>query len=117
MPLHVAGLWRYPVKTLAGEALREALVTADGIPGDRIVHVRGPEGLRTSRRHYKLLGLHGTLGSDGVPLIDGHLWDSVAALELLHAAAGNDAELMAFDEWHSIAAECAVQAEQLVVPP
>jgi uncharacterized protein YcbX len=33
MPLHVAGLWRYPVKTLAGEAIREALVTADGIPG------------------------------------------------------------------------------------
>jgi uncharacterized protein YcbX len=97
MPFHVAGLWRYPVKTLAGEAIREALVTADGIPGDRIVHVRGPEGLRTSRRHYKLIGLHGSLGDDGVPRIDGHRWDSAAALELVHAAAGDDAELMAFE--------------------
>jgi uncharacterized protein YcbX len=97
VPLHVAGLWRYPVKTLAGEAIREALITADGIPGDRIVHVRGPEGLRTSRRHYKLIGLHGTLGDDGVPLIDGHQWDGAAALELVHTAAGDDADLMAYD--------------------
>ena len=57
MSLFVAGLWRYPVKTLAGEAIDEAWITADGVPGDRTVHVRGPEGVRTSRRHYKLLGL------------------------------------------------------------
>ncbi|MBK6306789.1 MAG: MOSC N-terminal beta barrel domain-containing protein [Gemmatimonadetes bacterium] len=44
MTLRVAGLWRYPVKSLAGEPLREAQLTRDGIPGDRIVHVRGPEG-------------------------------------------------------------------------
>jgi uncharacterized protein YcbX len=96
-PFHVAGLWRYPVKTLAGEAIHEALVTADGIPGDRVVHVRGPEGLRTSRRHYKLLGLHGTLSDDGVPRIDGHRWDSAAGLKLVQTAAGDDAELMAYD--------------------
>jgi uncharacterized protein YcbX len=32
-----------------------------------------------------------------VPRIDGHRWDSAAALELVHAAAGDDAELMAFE--------------------
>ena len=50
MSLFVEQLWRYPVKTLAGERLETAGLTANGIAGDRIVHVRGPEGVRTSRR-------------------------------------------------------------------
>ncbi len=93
MAFHVAGLWRYPVKTLAGEELTEALIGEDGIVGDRIVRVRGPEGVRTSRRHYRLLGLHGTLSSANRPLINGHLWDSPQALALVKAAAGDDAWL------------------------
>lgn len=49
--LYVAGLWRYPVETLAGERLPAATLTADGVQGDRLVQVYGPEGVRTSRRH------------------------------------------------------------------
>ena len=97
MSLTIAGLWRYPVKTLAGEPITEALLTPLGIPGDRIVHVRGPEGVRTSRRHYKLLGLHGSLDADGLPRIDGHAWDSAAALAAVQSAAGDDATLEAYD--------------------
>ena len=63
MTLRVAGLWRYPVKTLAGESIQTALLETTGIPGDRIVHVRGPEGVRTSRRQHRLIGLHGALGA------------------------------------------------------
>ena len=95
--LHVAGLWRYPVKTLAGEPIDEAELTENGIPGDRIVHVRGPEGVRTSRRHFKLLGLHGTLDAAGRPLVNGHPWDGADALSLVRQAAGDDAELDAYD--------------------
>ncbi len=95
--LHIAGLWRYPVKTLAGELLTSAELTPLGIPGDRIVHVRGPEGVRTSRRHHRLLGLRGTLGVDGPPHIDGHRWDSPEALALVREIAGDDAWLEAFD--------------------
>lgn len=97
MTLHVAALWRYPVKTLAGEPLPTAVLAADGVAGDRIVRVRGPEGVRTSRRHFRLLGLHATLDPDGRPLIDGHPWDGPDALALVKAAAGPDAWLEAWD--------------------
>ena len=97
MTLHVAGLWRYPVKSLAGEPLTVATLTPEGIPGDRIVHVCGPEGVRTSRRHYRLLGLRGTLGPDGRPRINGHPWDSAEALALIRNAAGDDAWLEAYE--------------------
>jgi len=91
--LRVDRLWRYPVKSLAGEPLESAQITDDGIAGDRIVHVRGPEGVRTSRRQHRMLGLHGTLGADGVPLIDGHPWTDDRALALVRTAAGEDAWL------------------------
>ncbi|MFA5883779.1 MAG: MOSC N-terminal beta barrel domain-containing protein [Acidimicrobiia bacterium] len=101
MHLTVGALWRYPVKSLAGESLTEAILAPAGIPGDRMVHVRGPEGVRTSRsrHHYRMLGLHGTTGPDGEPLIDGHPWTSDEALALVRAAAGPEAELARSDEW------------------
>lgn len=97
MTLYVAGLWRYPVKSLAGEPLSTAVIGPDGIPGDRIVRVRGPEGVRTSRRQYRLLGLRGTLDSDGRPRINGHPWNSPEALALVKGAAGADAWLEAWE--------------------
>jgi hypothetical protein len=97
MTLHVAGLWRYPAKSLAGESLTVATLTPEGIPGDRIVHVCGPEGVRTSRRHHRLLGLLGTLGPDARARINGHPWDSPEALALVRNAAGDDAWLEAHE--------------------
>jgi len=97
MSLHVKGLWRYPVKTLAGEALETAHLAPAGIPGDRIVHVRGPEGVRTSRRHHRLLGLNGTLDPDGRPLVNGRPWDSPEVLALVRRAAGDDAWLEPYE--------------------
>ena len=37
--MFVAEIWRYPVKSMAGEALDEAEVGPSGIPGDRVVQV------------------------------------------------------------------------------
>ena len=98
MTFRLAGLWRYPVKTLAGEALETAELTAGGIPGDRIVHVRGPEGVRTSRRHYRLLGVQGSLDPNGHTRVNGYPWNSEDALAAVRAAAGNDSWLEAYDE-------------------
>lgn len=97
MSLHVAELWRYPVKSLAGERVTATMLSPDGMTGDRIVHVLGPEGVRNARRHYRLLGLHGSLDGEGRALIDGHPWDSPEALALVRTAAGPDAWLEACD--------------------
>ena len=96
--MHLAQLWRYPVKSLAGERLDAADVGVDGIPGDRQVWVVGPEGVRTARRQHRLLGLRGTLGADGEPRIDGHAWRDPRALALVRKAAGDDAWLDRADE-------------------
>jgi MOSC domain-containing protein len=96
MPIRIKELWRYPVKSLAGERITEAMLGPNGIPGDRIVHVAGPEGVRTARHYHRLLGLRGTLGPAG-PLINGHPWDSEDALEMIKQAAGTDAWLEAWD--------------------
>jgi MOSC domain-containing protein len=98
MSLYVAGVWRYPVKTLAGERLTTTAIGVNGIPGDRVVWVCGPEGVRTSRRHFQLLGLRGTLSPDGHALVDGHRWESPHALALVRRAAGEDSWLEPSDE-------------------
>ena len=93
MSLVIAGLWRFPVKSMAGERLDSVVLTSNGVPGDRTVWVCGPEGVRTARRHHRLLGLQGSLGADGHPRINGLPWESGEALRLVKAAAGDDAWL------------------------
>jgi uncharacterized protein len=99
LPLSVAELWRYPVKSLRGEALQEVDVVWDGFAGDRLVHVREPNGrVVTSRYRPGLLGLNGTLGEDGEPLIEGRSWQDPASLAAVRAAAAPDVELVRFAE-------------------
>ena len=96
--MQVAELWRYPVKSLRGESLEEALITKAGIDGDRLVHaVRANGRVLTSRTHHKLLGLHGSLDSDGVPTIDGLRWDDPRALSAVRAVTEPDADLVYYD--------------------
>src|SRR5262245_63079506 len=97
MAFHVGGLWRYPVKSLAGERLTTAAVGLEGIPGDRVVRVRGPEGGRALRGQYRLPGLPAPLGHDGQPRIEGRPWNSAEALALVKGAAGSEAWLEAWD--------------------
>jgi uncharacterized protein YcbX len=92
---YVAELWRYPVKSLRGERLEAAELTAAGIPGDRLVHVRHRSGrVVTSRTRPGLLGLQGALGDDGEPLVDGHPWRDPAALAAVRTVAGADVDLI-----------------------
>jgi len=98
MTMRVAELWRYPVKSLRGEQLAQAELLADGILGDRLVHVRAPEGRTiTSRTKPGLLGLAGTLGADGVPLIKNRPWNHPLSIAAVEAAAGAGATLVLAD--------------------
>jgi uncharacterized protein YcbX len=93
--MHVAEIWRYPIKSLKGERLNETEITKLGIPGDRqIVVVRSINGrFLTSRVRPKLLGLQGSINAHGVPTINGHRWDSAEALQLVREAAGEPVTL------------------------
>ena len=81
--MHVASIWRYPVKSLAGERLPTAVLTRDGVPGDRLVHVRNDHGPLTGRSRHGLLTLRATTSAAGVPLVGGARWDSAAAADAL----------------------------------
>ena len=96
--MHVGELWRYPVKSLKGERLDEVEIQADGLTGDRVVHVRNGSGrVLTSRTKPRLLALQGSLGNDGQPLIDGGPWHAEESRAAVRAAAGEDAELVAYE--------------------
>lgn len=93
--MYIKELWRYPVKSMAGERLTQVRMGELGFEGDRKVLVRGGNGrLLTSRTHHQLLGLRGTLGPDGQALISGHPWNSEEALALVRNAVGPGAELI-----------------------
>lgn len=90
--MHVAELWVYPVKSLAGQRLERAQITPDGIPGDRRVQVRdGNDRLVTARTRHRLLSLAATLGADGQPLIDGTSWRESRALQAVREIVADDA--------------------------
>ena len=42
--MQVAEIWRYPVKSMAGEMLERAYVDYTGIDGDRVAHVENSRG-------------------------------------------------------------------------
>jgi uncharacterized protein len=98
MAMRIAELWRYPVKSMRGEQLERALVTADGVAGDRVVHVADADDrVVTARTHPRLLGLHGTLDTDGEPRIDGAPWTSPEAAAAVRVAVGDGAQLVRWD--------------------
>jgi len=95
---HVAELWRYPVKSLRGERIAAAELTERGIPGDRLVHVRTPGGrVVTSRTRPRLLGLQGSLGADGEPLVEGLSWQDDASRAAVADAVGGEVELVRYE--------------------
>jgi uncharacterized protein len=96
--MRLAEIWRYPVKSMAGEQLAEAEVGPEGIPGDRVVHVEDRRGrVVTSRSRPQLLLHHATVGADGEPLVDGRPWRGREVARDVEMATGTAARLVRDD--------------------
>ena len=93
--MYVKEIWRYPVKSMAGESLAKARVSPLGLDGDRVVLVVNPPGrVVTARSHPALLGHKGTTRADGTPLVDGRPWNESSVLADVRKIAGPRAELI-----------------------
>lgn len=91
----ISELWRYPVKSMAGERLQDTMLRVDGIPGDRGLYVIDGRGrILSARTKPNLLKHRATLDDDGDVLVDGRPWRSPEVAADVRAAAGPDARLV-----------------------
>ena len=96
--MNVAEIWRYPVKSMAGEQLNTAHLSSNGIAGDRVVHVRNGSGhVVTARSHPGLLAHRATLDAAGQPLIDERPWTDPKVLDDVRRIVGPAAKLVRDD--------------------
>src|SRR5438270_10382559 len=95
--MHVAQIWRYPVKSLAGTQLTSAEITPLGVAFDRQIVVVRDGRIATARRYPKLLGLRGGLDEANHATINGHPWNGREALTLVEDAVGSDVEMIEVD--------------------
>jgi uncharacterized protein YcbX len=96
--VRLAEIWRYPVKSMAGERLAGAELRQDGIEGDRVVQAWDGRGrILTARTHPLLLGYRATIGEDGEPRVDGLPWADPEVTRRVEAAAGRGVRLRRFE--------------------
>jgi hypothetical protein len=114
--MYLAEIWRYPVKSMAGEQLEQVFVGPTGVEGDRVVQVWSglssglssgqpsgqggahPERRVTARTRPRLLGHRAVLGADGEPLVDGRPWRDPTVAADVERAAGPGTRLVRLDE-------------------
>jgi uncharacterized protein len=96
--MQVKAIWRYPVKTMAGEKLQRVHIGPLGMDGDRVVHVENAHGrVITSRSHPRFLGHKVKLGPDGEPLVDNLPWNSPEVAAEVVNIVGPGAKLVRYD--------------------
>ena len=93
--LKIAELWRYPVKSMAGEMIQSTHLHALGMSGDRVVHVEDRHGRTvTARTHPALLGHRAILGADGEPLVGARRWSDPQVRKEVEGIVGPGARLV-----------------------
>jgi len=97
--MKLAEIWRFPVKSMAGERLAAAELRRDGIEGDRLVQAwDARDRIVTARTRPALLGLHASLGADGEPRVDGLPWTDPEVTRRVEQAAGPGVRLRRFEQ-------------------
>jgi hypothetical protein len=93
--MYVKEIWRYPVKSMAGEQLQSASLTQAGIDGDRIIQVRNAQGRTvTSRTYPELLGFRASLDEDGNPMVGDRPWTDPSVVAAVQQIVGLGAKLV-----------------------
>lgn len=93
--MFIEEIWRYPVKSMAGEQLDAADITEHGIAGDRIIQARNAGGrLFTARTRPELLRHKAVLGENGDVLVDGRPWQAKEVVLDVEKAAGAGTRLV-----------------------
>ena len=96
--MEVAHIWRYPVKTMAGQEMQRAVVGPLGIEADRLVHVEDARGrVVTSRSHPRFLGMKGAADAQGTITVDGRPWQSPEVDAEVEDIAGKGARLVRYE--------------------
>jgi uncharacterized protein YcbX len=93
--MYVAEIWRYPIKSMAGEMLLETVLGPMGIPGDRDLYVvDGQSQVITARDHPGLLLLRASAAGQGQPKVDGLPWEDHEVARKVRDAAGASSHLV-----------------------
>ncbi|HZU97264.1 MAG TPA: MOSC N-terminal beta barrel domain-containing protein [Planctomycetota bacterium] len=93
--MHLAELWRYPVKSMSGEMLQEAVIGPLGVPGDRELYVVDGMGrVVDARGRPGLLSHRASVDEKGAVTIDGLSWDDPEVARRVRVAAGEGARLV-----------------------
>jgi uncharacterized protein YcbX len=93
--MYLKEIWRYPVKSSAGEQLRETYLSDLGVEGDRRIVIVNHEGrVITAWRYPHLLALQSPLGKNGTPLIQGRPWNDPESLTRVREVTVPAAELL-----------------------
>jgi uncharacterized protein len=96
--MQIKEIWRYPVKSMAGETLNAADINRHGIAGDRIIQVRNAAGrIFSARTRPKLLRHTAILADNGDVLVDGRPWNSKEVALDVEEAAGAGTRLVRSD--------------------
>lgn len=93
--MHLAELWRYPVKSMAGEPMDAADLGPLGVPGDRALYVVDGGGrIVTARNRPRLLLHRARAGEDGEPTVDGLPWSDPEVGRRVREAGGDGTRLV-----------------------
>ncbi len=94
----VKEIWRYPVKSMAGELLQSAELTESGVVGDRILQARNAAGrVMTARTRPLLLRHSARLGPGNTVLVDERPWEQEDVAREVEAAAGAGTHLVRYE--------------------